>query len=356
MINFAILGAGWRSEFFARAARELPEQFQISGLLSRSAEKAAAFGQKWNVPVASSLDELLQARPDFAVVSVPWGIGEELVTELARRGVTVLYETPPSPTLDGLRSLHAALAEFPNARVQVAEQFHLQPLHAARIEAIKRGWIGTPSFARVSVAHGYHGISLMRRYLGIGFELPIITARSFKSPILAGPGRDGPPDEEKIGESEQTLATFDWGDKLGTFDFCGDQYFSWIRGQDVVIRGERGEIINEEMRVLNDFQTPLKTALQRETAGVNGNLEGYFLKGITARGEWLYQNPFAQARLSDEEIAVAACMEGMARLVQSGEEFYPIAEAMQDRYLDILMAEAAKSGQTVQAEAQSWMS
>lgn len=356
MTKFAILGAGWRSEFFARVAQELPERFQISGLLSRSAEKAAAFGQKWNVAVAPSLDELLEARPDFAVVSVPWGVGEELVIELSRRGVPVLYETPPSPTLDGLRALHEALTALPKARVQVAEQYHLQPLHAARIEAIKRGWIGTPSFARVSVAHGYHGISLLRRFLGIGFELPTITARSFKAPILAGPGRDGPPNEEKTGESDQLLATFDWGEKLGTFDFCGDQYFSWIRGQDVVIRGERGEILNEEVRLLKDFQTPLKAALQRENAGVNGNLEGYFLKGITAGGEWLYRNPFAPARLSDDEIAVAACLDGMMRFVKTGEDFYSLAEAMHDRYLDILMAEAAKTGQAVQAEAQPWMS
>jgi predicted dehydrogenase len=353
MITFALLGAGWRSEFFARAAREVPQQFRVSGLLSRSPEKAKAFGQAWNVPVVSSLDELLATTPDFVVVSVPWGVGEELVIELSQRGVPVLYETPPSPSLNGLRALHEAL-QGSNARVQVAEQYHLQPLHAARIEAIQRGWIGTPTFARVSVAHGYHGISLMRRYLGIGFELPAITARNFKAPLVAGPGRDGPPSEEKIVESGQLLATFDWGEKLGSFDFSGDQYFSWIRGQDLIVRGERGEIHNEEIRLLLDCKTPLKTTLRRENAGVNGNLEGYFLKGLTARGEWLYENPFP-ARLSDDEIAVASCLQKMAHYIESGEDFYSLAEAMHDRYLDILMEEAARSGQNVRAGTQPWI-
>lgn len=354
MIRFAIIGAGWRSEFFARVARELPDRFAMTGLLSRSRDKADAFSRIWGVPVADSLEELLAARPDFALVSVPWGVGEELVIELSKRGVPVLYETPPSPTLDGLRALHEAL-QGTKARVQVAEQYHLQPLHAARLEAVKRGWIGAPSFARVSVAHGYHGISLMRRFLGIGYELPTISARQFTAPIMAGPGRDGPPREEKTVESTQLLATFDWGDKLGVFDFCGDQYFSWIRAQDVCIRGERGEILNEEIRLLLDYQTPLHTTLQREVAGKNGNLEGLYLKGLTARGEWLYQNPFVPARLSDDEIACAACLQGMAHLLESGEEFYPLAEAMQDRYLDILMSEVAKSGGEVRAEAQPWM-
>lgn len=354
MIKFAILGAGWRSEFFARVARELPDRFAMTGLLSRNRDKADAFGARWHVPVVNSLDELLAAKPDFALVSVPWGVGEELVIELSRRGVPVLYETPPSPTLDGLCALHEALKDLP-ARVQVAEQYHLQPLHAARLEAIKRGWIGTPTFARVSVAHGYHGISLLRRFLGIGFELPTITARHFKAPLINGPGREGPPSEEKTIESSQLLATFDWGDQLGVFDFCGDQYFSWIRGQDLLVRGERGEIHNEEVRLLLDFQTSLKTTLQRESAGQNGNLEGFYLKGFTARGEWLYQNSFGPARLSDDEIACAACLQGMANFIENGNDFYSLAEAMQDRYLDILMGEAAQSGQAVHAQTQPWI-
>lgn len=355
MTKFAIIGAGWRSEFFARVARQLPDRFSMRGLLSRDPQRAEAFGKKWEVPVVRTLDELLATKPDFALVSVPWGVGEELVIELSRHGVPVLYETPPSPTLDGLRALHRALADLPKSRVQVAEQYHLQPLHAARLKLIEQGFVGRPTFARVSVAHGYHGISLMRRFLGLGFELPTITARSFTAPLIGGPDRNGPPCEDKITESRQLLATFDWGDRLGVFDFTGDQYFSWVRGQELLVRGERGELHNEEVRYLVDYQTPMTTTLRRESAGANGNLEGYFLKGITASGEWLYRNPFVPGRLSDDEIAVAACLEGMGRYVAGGPSLYSLAEAMQDRYLDILMEQAEKSGEAVQSEYQVWM-
>jgi hypothetical protein len=106
---------------------------------------------------------------------------------------------------------------------------------------------------------------------------------------------------------------------------------------------------------LLDYQTPLKTTLQRETAGANGNLEGFYLKGLTARGQWLYRNPFAPARLSDDEIACAACLQGMKDYIETGEDFYSLAEAMHDRYLDILMNEAAQKGEAMRAEFQPWM-
>jgi len=92
----------------------------------------------------------------------------------------------------------------------------------------------------------------------------------------------------------------------------------------------------------------------RSDAGRDGNLEGQYHKGILAGAEWVYRNPFAPARLTDDEIAVATCLAGMADYVQGGEEFYSLAEAAQDRYLDIMIARAVESGQKVTATRQVW--
>ena len=54
--------------------------------------------------------------------------------------------------------------------MQVAEQYAFQPLHAARLAFIRAGKLGEISQVQVSVAHGYHGISLIRKFLGIGYE------------------------------------------------------------------------------------------------------------------------------------------------------------------------------------------
>ena len=105
-IKFGIIGAGWRITFFLQIARELPERFQIGGLLARNAEKRQALETRWGVPAYATLDELLRV-PDqqFIVVAVSWPATPVLLKELASRNVPALAETPPAPDLEGLISL-----------------------------------------------------------------------------------------------------------------------------------------------------------------------------------------------------------------------------------------------------------
>ncbi len=351
---FGIVGGGWRAEFYLRVAHSLPERFAVAGVVVRDPAKAQAFAERWGCPTFGTPEDLLRAgRPAFVVTSVPWAANAGLIRDLVAAGVPVLSETPPAPHLDDLLALHADVQRAGGC-VQVAEQYSFQPLHAARLRVAASGALGTVSQAQVSAAHGYHGISLLRRFLGVTFEECTISGYAFASPIVAGPGRGGPPAEERVQSSRQTIARFDFGDRLGVFDFTGDQYFSWIRSPRVLLRGQRGEINDTTLRSLLDYRTPVEMELRRVNAGENGNLEGYYLKGILAGDEWVYRNPFAPARLSDDEIAVAACLDGMARCAAGGPEFYSLAEALQDRYLDIVMEQAIASGQPVQATRQPW--
>ncbi len=41
-IRFAMVGAGWRGEFYARIAKELPDLFELTGTWLHSPEKADA--------------------------------------------------------------------------------------------------------------------------------------------------------------------------------------------------------------------------------------------------------------------------------------------------------------------------
>ena len=122
----------------------------------------------------------------------------------------------------------------------------------------------------------------------------------------------------------------------------------------MLIRGERGEINNTQVHYLEDFQTPISIELQRQNAGENGNLEGYYLKGILAGSEWIYRNPFVPGRLSDDEIAIASCLEHMVRCVEGGPEFYGLAEAAQDHYLNIMIDQALTTGEPVKTSLQPW--
>lgn len=348
-IRFGIAGSGWRAEFYLRVARACGDRFEVTGITSRSDKKRAQLEQKWGIPAFASVRTLIETGPQFVVTSVAWEANPGIIMELAQAGVPVLSETPPAPDITGLQRLNHL-----GARIQVAEQYHLQPLHAARIAAAASGRLGPVTQAQVSAAHGYHGISLMRRLLGIGFEPCVISAASFTSSIVAGPDRSGPPSGETVRDSDQQLAWFDFPGKLGVFDFTGDQYFSWIRNERILVRGERGEIMNRQLTYLKDYRTPINLEFVRHEAGEDGNLEGNFLKGLQLGEEWVYTNPLVPAALTDEEIAVGTCLLRMADYVETGKEFYSLAEASQDHYLGLKMQEAIDRSATVEVPAMTW--
>ena len=347
-IEFGIVGAGWRTEFYLCIARALPERFRVTGVVVRNPEKRAAFQQAWGVRVCADSEELLKTSPSFVVTSVSWASNPALLRALSDRGMPVLSETPPAPEAQQLREVIALTQK--GARIQVAEQFWAQPYHQACFAVIEKGWLGRPTHAQISVAHGYHGISLIRRFLGIGLDMPSIGGKRFIAPIVAGAGREGPPTQEQIRDSEQEIVFLDWGDRLGLLDFTGDQYFGWIRNPRVLIRGERGEIVNDTVYYLRDFRTPIAVELRRHTTGANGNLEGFYLKGIAAGAEWVYTNPFAPASLSDDELAIATCLVRMDEYVRTGRDFYPVAEACQDHYLNLLCQQAVREGRELRAD------
>jgi predicted dehydrogenase len=353
-ITFGIIGSGWRTTFFLQVARQLPERFQVGGLLVRTAEKGQVLQARWGVPAYLTLDELLRVPElQFVVVCVSWPATPVFLKELASRGMPALAETPPAPDFEGLLSLVPLLKA--GARIQVAEQYQFQPLHAARLAIARSGKLGPITQAQLSVAHGYHAMSLMRLFLGLRFDDATITARRFISPLVAGPDRNGHlPAQETVESSKQVIASLDFGDKLGIYDFTDAQYFSWVRTPRVLIRGERGEINTTQLHYLEDFQTPISIELRRQQVGENGNLEGYYLKGILAGNAWIYQNPFVPGRLSDDEIALASCLDQMARYVEGGPQFYGLAEAAQDHYLSLMIDQALAAGAPVRTSFQPW--
>ena len=170
-VPFALVGSGWRAAFFERVARPCP-----SGSASPAATRCGVRER------ALSLD---RARRRPAGVRRAW-------RSLVRRLRACCTSWPgaasrswprrrPRSDIDGLRSL-APLAKA-GPRIQVAEQYRFQPLHAARLAIVADGRLGTISQVQASVAHGYHGIDLIRRFLGVATEPVTITRPALR---LAG--------------------------------------------------------------------------------------------------------------------------------------------------------------------------
>jgi len=352
-IKFGIVGGGWRAEVYLRIAKALPEKFCVIGMVVRDPLRGEQMERIWGIPTFRSVEEMLhKTSPSFVILSVRSESLPSMIQELISCEVPVLTETPPASDLDALIALNQAVGS--HAKLQVAEQYMFQPIHAARLSVIQSGLLGETSQAQVSIAHDYHGMSIMRHMLGVEFENAEIQAMSYTAPLIQGPSRNGGPAEERTVASTQVIAQLQFGDKSGVYDFSGDQYFSWIRSPRLLVRGDRGEIHNGTVKYLQDFATPMEFDLKRVNAGEDGNLEGYYLKGILAGERWAYQNPFIPARLSDDEIAIATCLDKMDHYVNGGPSFYSLAEASQDHYLGLMIKQAVATGNKVKTTQQIW--
>ncbi|MDO5567624.1 MAG: hypothetical protein Q4G59_13260, partial [Planctomycetia bacterium] len=76
---------------------------------------------------------------------------------------------------------------------------------------------------------------------------------------------------------------------------------------------------------------------------------------VNFEGEAVYESQFGLAGLSEDETAIADLMAGAAEYHKSGVERYPLADALQDAYMAILMQEAIENpGQMIRSEKQPW--
>ena len=350
-LRIGLVGAGWRSHFFIRIAQMLPERFTLVGAVYRSGQSKEQL-QAWGVTPLSSQEALIGLRPDYVILSVNRNSMADLMRLYTRHDIPLLIETFPAKSVDELLDIWHDLAD---ARIQAAEQYQFQPLNAARIAVADSGILGPVYQMQSSLPNGYHAVSVQRRLLRVGRACPTVRANQYTHRMTGGPGRAGDPTEDQLVDVSQMLYQLDYGDRQALNDLESNQHRSLIRTQHWVIRGQRGELRGEDVQYLKDIVTPCHFKLERVMAGSGPNLEGLYLRGVRG-GEhgWLYQNPFMPARMFDDEIAVAACMEKMGRYVETGEPFYPLREEMMDLYLTLMIEQAAREGTVIKVQPQPW--
>ena len=327
MIKYAIIGAGWRSEFYLRIADLLPDTFKVSGIYIRNTQKQKEFASKYNVNICVTLDELLKTDFDFIVSCVNKAGICDTVRGLADKNIPLLTETPIGTSKNEIDDFLAEIK--PDWRVQVAEQFHLMPRNAAIQSVIESGILGEVKQVQLSCCHDYHAASLIRFFLGTGDEMPEGFSFTLPDTVTRYNSRGGLLNEPQTVTSEEKFVVLRFKEKTAIYDFNYEQYFSDIRRSRILIRGTNGEILNNECTYLkNGF--PHSFRLRRNSYGANESLDGFTLVNITAEGKVVYENPFKGARLSDEEIAIATCLLNMKKYLETGIPFYSLKEAALD--------------------------
>jgi predicted dehydrogenase len=353
-ITFGIVGTGWRSRFFVRIAATVPDRMRVSGVVTRTSGRAEQVRVEWGVPAFTTVDDMIaHDRPDFVIVSVPWMTTPAVTRDLVGFDLAVLAETPPAPDADGLRALWSDVGR--SGLVQVAEQYLLMPGHAARREVIGRGTIGDPTSVQVSSTHLYHAVSLIRGLLNVAYEPATVNARSFIAPLVDPLTPDGWTHDAVPRPATTTLATIDFGGRMGLYDFTDNQWWNPLRTRRIVIRGSAGEIVDDTVVRLHDPTTPIASEFSRRQTGVDLNLEGRDLKHISFDGDVVYRNPFVGSGLSDDDIAVAAIVEASGAWARGdAAEPYPLAQACQDHVIALAIEESNRSGAEVVVARQPW--
>jgi len=354
-ISYALIGSGWRAEFYIRIAKAVPDVFDLKAVMVRDHAKGKAFSEKHQVKVVNTLEELLAEDIQFVVVSTKRGTMTGYIEELVKRNIPVLTETPPGECEKDLIKLWDVCQNY-NSKVQVAEQYFLQPLYAAWYNAIKQGLIGQTANISLSSLHGYHGVSMIRRMLGTGGQNCTIYGKRYQFPVTETYGREGMVFDGEVFTCPRDRVTLEFENgQVAFFDFSDPaQYHSFIRTRQMTVQGDRGEIDDLTIRYLTEDNIPVAQDLRRIDLGVYGNQEWSHF-AIMLGERFLYKTPFPNARLNDDELAVGSLLLGMAEYLKSGKNCYSLADALQDMYICLKMEEAMKDAyKPVVTQDQPW--
>jgi hypothetical protein len=352
-LSFVIVGSGWRSLFFARIAQKFPQQFELKYMLCRTKEKAEKMSSEYGIPTTLSPEECVDAKPDFVVVAVNKDSLYDETVKWVEKGFPVLCETPAAVSVEDLKKVWELVQN--GAKIQIAEQYHRYPIIAAGLKAVAEGKLADPYAVHLSLAHDYHGFSLIRRMLApkdpMGLKLEYMQGEKYSFPVRETDSRYGAITDGSIGEKGRVLLTLQFeGNKVAFYDFSGVQYHSFIRARHINVQGLDGEWNDTMIRFVDENFQPQAMQLTAWLDPKYACLDTDELRRQNAA--W---NPFVIMDSDQDEYAIASMMYDMGEYIAGGAEVYPIAESLEDAYQLILMQEALNQpGVKIVPEAMPW--
>jgi len=346
-IKFAVVGTGWRAEFFTRLASAIPGVECVGSIVRTTRDS--------KLPIYLSLDEcILKAKPDFLVASVPREVTPSIIRMAVAAGLPIMAETPPAADLDSLRSLWRDVGQ--SGLVQIAEQYLRLPSHAARLAVVKSGAIGEPTQVQVSSTHDYHAISLMRGYLGAGIGPVCVNASAFSAPLQNPSSRSSWNVDTQAVLTQSRIATIQFDSTLsGLYDFTDNQWHNQLRFRRIIVRGSGGEINDDQVIKWIQPDNFVTAPIVRRQTGYDLDLDGYRTDHLSFNSEVIYKNPFNGQSWSDEEIAIATMIQEMADWVaHRAPAPYPLADGIHDHRVSLAIQESLDKSCTITTEKEAW--
>jgi predicted dehydrogenase len=363
-LRVAIVGTSARSGYlYGPLIKALPDEVELVAVWGRHDAPARRLGDSLGVAWYTDLHRLIhETAPEVGVVSVAYGANGEVGLMAVEAGLHALLETPIAHKLAEADAIIAAAARR-GVKVEVAEQFHRRPL-----EQIKLGLIASGLFGRVHssfndfAGHGYHGISVMRSYLGFDARPVQVTGAVHEYALAPQWSRLSGATGPRMESQEHGLVEFEAG-RLGVFHWTSVGYDSplrWWRSSRFLAEKGMGITVGvgldvqERLSLLApDGEAPLFITLERRWERVDG---GALVAMVAHTGDATvplvrWDNPFRAAvqghgvQWHDDEIGVAGCLMSLVKAVRDGgEPTYGAAQARLDQELIVALRESARDG------------
>ena len=362
-LRVAIIGTAKRSNYLYGPLLKALPGVELVGVWGRSEAPAQHLGESLGVPFYTDLDRLVaQEAPQIGVVSVAYGANGSVGLMAVEHGLHVLLETPIAHDLAEADAIIAAAAQR-GLKIEVAEQFHRRPAEQIKLKLIASGLFGNvyTSFNDFS-GHGYHGVSVLRSYLGFDAKPTQVTGAVRSYPLMPHWPRLGGGVGTRDETQEHGLIDFEGG-QLGVFHWTSVGYDSplrWWRSSRFLAEKGMGVTVGvypdveEQLTLLAPGGKGLRRiTLERQFERVDG---GALTAMVAHTGDpdlpvVTWENPFRSAiqghgpQWHDDEIGVAGCIQSLADAVRLGTEpTYGPHQARLDQEIVLALHRSSQDG------------
>jgi len=362
-LRVAIIGTAKRSNYLYGPLLKALPGVELVAVWGRSEASARHLGESLGVPFYTDLDRLVaQEAPQIGVVSVSYGANGSVGLMAVEHGLHVLLETPIAHELAEADAIIAAAAQR-NLKIEVAEQFHRRPAEQIKLKLIASGLFGNVYTSFNDFAgHGYHGVSVLRSYLGFDAKPTLVTGAVRSYPLMPHWPRLGGGVGTRDETQEHGLIDFEGG-QLGVFHWTSVGYDSplrWWRSSRFLAEKGMGVTVGvypdveEQLTLLAPGGKGLRRiTLERQFERVDG---GALTAMVAHTGDpdlpvVTWENPFRSAiqghgpQWHDDEIGVAGCIQSLADAVRhDAEPTYGPHQARLDQEIVLALHRSSQDG------------
>ena len=370
-VRIALLGGSKRSRnVYIPILRglALAGEIEIVGVWSRSEESAQQLGALVNAPAFTDMAKLTaETKPQIGVVSVAYGANGEAGLQAIENGLNVLLETPIAHSLKEADAIIEA-AQARNLKIEVAEQFHRRPLEQIKLKLLASGLFGKVYTSFNDFAgHGYHGVSVMRSYLGFDARPVRVRGTVQNYELAAHWSRLANTRTARTETQEHGMIDFEDG-RLGVYHWTSIGYDSalrWWRSSRFLAEKGMGITVGvglevqEQLSLLDPSEeAPQFITLERRWDRNDG---GSLMALVAYTGDpeqpiVRWDNPFYAPlkgqgmQWHDDEIGIAGCIMSLVSAVRDNiEPTYGPLQARLDQEITLaIRASSANGGQPVE--------